>query len=142
MLSETIKAQEAARPVKHAEASPIDPQALSDLAALADEDNPSFLVNLFGDFIRDTLAHLVAMQAAGRSGDTTALVRHAHTLKSSSGNLGAGAMAELCRTIEHQAAQGALAGVEQMLNRLDQEFRRVRQTLELETARHLPPDLL
>jgi PAS domain S-box-containing protein len=78
----------------------LDAARLGELLEL-DPDDPSLLlrfIDRFSDNARQTLA---GMREAHGAGDRTALGRLAHSLKGSAANLGAPALAELCRAVEH-----------------------------------------
>ena len=64
------------------------------------------LVSIFADYAAQQLA---AMAAAAERDDAEALRQAAHALRSSSGNLGAVRLRELCRQAERAAAQGDTA---------------------------------
>lgn len=64
-----------------------------------------------------------------RRQDTEELRRAAHTLKSNGPTLGAAAFAELCRTVEQPAKDGRLDGVSQLLDQIEQEYRRLQEAL-------------
>jgi HPt (histidine-containing phosphotransfer) domain-containing protein len=59
--------------------------------------------------------------------------RVAHTLKDSSGNMGATRMAAICSELEDVGASADLAVAPALLERLDAEFERVRSALTTET---------
>ena len=66
--------------------------------------------------------------AAGR-GDLDALVGPAHSLKSTSANLGALALSDIARTIEHGARQKNLPDPAGLVTQLAREFHRVEGAL-------------
>ena len=58
-----------------------------------------------------------------------ALRRAAHTLKSNARNFGATTLGELCQELESQAKHGELEGAEDLLERIEQEYKQVRTAL-------------
>ena len=70
-----------------------------------------------------------AMRRAVEVGDPEALERAAHSLKGSSGTIGAGRLREICRRLEEVAEGGSLDGVEDGLCELRREFRQIRRQL-------------
>jgi HPt (histidine-containing phosphotransfer) domain-containing protein len=60
----------------------------------------SFIADLVATYLAEGPDHLDAMRAAAQIGDTGAIVRPAHTLKSSSASLGALRLAQIAREIE------------------------------------------
>jgi HPt (histidine-containing phosphotransfer) domain-containing protein len=63
------------------------------------------------------------------SGDLTLLERAAHTLKSSSANLGAIGLSDLCLEIERRARGGSSDGVEPLVLASQKTFHRVETAL-------------
>jgi signal transduction histidine kinase/CheY-like chemotaxis protein/HPt (histidine-containing phosphotransfer) domain-containing protein len=80
--------------------SPIDPQALSAIRALQTEEQPDLLKNVIAIYLEETPLLLHELEQAVKAGNRTKIRRLAHTLKSSSANLGAAGLAELCRKLE------------------------------------------
>jgi len=76
-----------------------------------------------------------AMEAAGLRGDGDGLRKAAHTLKSSSANIGALGLADLCRELERIGRQGKLENIEQVLSELEKEYHRVLAALQKEATR-------
>jgi HPt (histidine-containing phosphotransfer) domain-containing protein len=80
--------------------SPIlDPSALAELGASTGDDT-AFVVELVETYLSDAAAQLVAIEAAIAAGNADALVRPAHTLKSSSATVGARRLADTSRRLE------------------------------------------
>ncbi|CAK0770979.1 two-component system, sensor histidine kinase and response regulator [Gammaproteobacteria bacterium] len=92
-------------PVASAPASivTLDPTALERIRALGEPD----LLNAMIDAYLENSRHLVeVLQATVTQGDVQAFILAAHSLKSSSRNLGANRLAVLCATAEADACQG------------------------------------
>jgi signal transduction histidine kinase/CheY-like chemotaxis protein/HPt (histidine-containing phosphotransfer) domain-containing protein len=83
----------------------------------------------FGDLVRvyleDAPQQIVAIEAAAASGDAAAQVAPAHTLKSSSANIGATGLSELARGIEHAARAGVPTGPAEVAAGIRPEYERV-----------------
>ena len=83
----------------------------------------------FGDLVRvyleDAPQRIAAIEAAAASGDAAAQVAAAHTLKSSSANIGATALSELARGIEHAARAGVPTGPAEIAAGIRPEYERV-----------------
>jgi hypothetical protein len=110
----------------------LDRARLGELLEL-DPDDPSLLlrfIDRFGDNARATLA---GMRDAHGSGDRSSLARLAHSLKGSAANLGAPALAELCRAVEHASDddQPLPSGT---LDQVGREVERASSALELFAA--------
>ena len=86
-------------------------------------------LSLIRVFLEDTPRTLERLQAAADSGDTASLVAAAHSLKSTSANLGALDMSELARQIEHGGRAATLAQPQLLVARLVAEFLRVESAL-------------
>jgi HPt (histidine-containing phosphotransfer) domain-containing protein len=67
--------------------------------------------------------------------DAQTVERVAHTLKGSSGNLGAQRMAAPCGELQDAGVSGHLTHAPELLEELEVEFGRVRPALEAEIAR-------
>lgn len=74
------------------------------------------------------------MRRAVEVGDPEALERAAHSLKGSSGTIGAGRLREICRRLEEVAERGSVDGVEDGLCELRREFRQVSRQLSQHTG--------
>ncbi len=87
----------------------LDATVLDELLASVEGDR-DFVVELIEAYLADSASHVEAIDAAVAAGDTEALVRPAHTLKSSSATLGASRLAATARELELTARSGSLAG--------------------------------
>nr|MDQ3317199.1 response regulator [Actinomycetota bacterium] len=108
---------------------PLDPKVLAGLRELGDAELLSELAEMFLD---DASSRLAALRGVIEDGDAHAVERAAHTLKGSSGNMGATGMAAICAELEEAGASGDLARAPGLLERLEEEFGRVRPALEAE----------
>src|SRR4051812_16139506 len=69
-------------------------------------DDEEFIADLVETYLRESRDHLSAMEQATESNDAGAIVRPAHTLKSSSAALGAMRLAQVAREIEMAGRAG------------------------------------
>lgn len=76
----------------------------------------AFLDELVDTYLEDADAQVAALRQAVADADPGAIVRPAHTLKSSSANVGAMRVAALCRALEADARTGV---VPEMAARVD-----------------------
>ena len=67
-------------------------------------------------YINDTLTMINAMSELCNSHDHSQLIRHAHTLKGSSRNIGTTVIADLCETLEHALKAGTPTDCHQDIN--------------------------
>ncbi len=103
-----------------AESEPID---VMWLRKTFDED--SVLAELYAMYEGDTTKRLVELHDAFAANDTVRCSRVAHTLKGSSGNVGAGRMREFAAQLEKHDWVADPAGGTALVQSLDDEFRRV-----------------
>ncbi len=121
----------------HGEARVIDRNVLQGLKELGGGD-PGFLVELIDIYLDDSLRRVRVLTAAIEEGDIANVERSAHTLKSSSANIGALFLAEACQQVETRARArtplGDVASVARELARLHQsavdDLRRIRDGVQ------------
>lgn len=89
------------------EAQVIDDGVLAELRASVESDM-AFVRDLVDAYIADSAGCIDAIEAAVAAGDAEALVRPAHTLKSSSATVGAMPLSATARTLETAARSRAL----------------------------------
>lgn len=82
-------------------------------------------VTLLETYITDSGARIDAMRAAIEAADSDAIRRAAHSLKGSSGNLGANQMAALCLNVENSSRDGKLDGLDLELIKIEEEYKQV-----------------
>ena len=109
----------------------LDHSALDQIRMLEGPGREGLLKKVVGLYLSDSQKLVEKIQASAGTGDAEALRRAAHTLKSSSANVGARAVYEVCRRIEEETASGnppPLGSPE--FERLEDEYRSVRQELQ------------
>ncbi len=105
---------------------PVDVDILDTLRELADEDTPDFFTDLVESYVADATRLGQELIDAVAAQDIEKVARTAHTLKSSSGNIGAGNLAGLCAGIESQArSQKTLDGTAEKADQVDKELKLV-----------------
>ncbi|WP_219856421.1 Hpt domain-containing protein [Pseudomonas capeferrum] len=67
--------------------------------------------------------------------DASELGMTAHSFKGSSSNMGAAALAELCRQLEERVRQQPLCGIEDLIHRIDLEYLEVQRFYQGERER-------
>jgi CheY-like chemotaxis protein len=110
-------------------ASPIDPSALDVIRDLEDEEDPDLLAEIIGLYLDDSLKLVESLQAAINDENAESLRLAAHTLKSSSNNLGARVLADLCRELEDRGHAGSLDNAAAIFSLLQHEYHRVTSAL-------------
>ncbi len=121
-------------PVAYAEASepvtpPVDVEMLRSLRELQMDGESDLVAELVDIYLADAPTQIAAMREAIASGNAVALRLAAHTLKGSSGSLGASHLAALCKELEELAQAGSVAGAAGKLAEVDRELMRVREAL-------------
>jgi HPt (histidine-containing phosphotransfer) domain-containing protein len=100
------------------------------------EGGPDLVSELIHLYLDDTRSRLKQMHTALNEGETKTLQMIAHSLKGSSGNLGARGMSALCLELEETLINEGVDGAWAIVNKLDEEFRQVEPLLasELQTV--------
>jgi CheY-like chemotaxis protein len=105
----------------------LDPSALARLQAIA--PNAEALARLVASFLDNGAVLIAGMAEAAGAGDAAVLRRHAHTLKSNAASFGATELAQHCGALEGRARGGDLAGADDAVSRIAEEFAGVRAAL-------------
>ena len=131
------KGKQASETSPYAEAAPasIDRKALETIQALQRQGKPDLLVRVINIYLEDSLRLLEALRQALSRGDGVELKLQAHSLKSSSANVGALRLAELCKELEATGEGKSMDGVDQRISRVEEEYRSVRNELTAELER-------
>lgn len=109
-------------------AEALDGVALEALLRMVGDD-PDFVGEVVDEYLADARRQLAAMRGAIADGASADLARAGHTLKGTSLNVGASALAELCRQIEHRAAAGDIASLAGLVSEAEEAFRAAAEAL-------------
>ena len=112
-----------------------DPIDRAVVDSLLDLGGLELLSELAQSFYEDTSSALSALRESATAGHALSVERIAHTLKGSSGSMGAQRMSAICGELQDVGASGDLPRVPGLLERLEKEFGRVRVALEVELAK-------
>jgi two-component system, sensor histidine kinase and response regulator len=112
------------------EATVLDESVLADLRELQEEGEPDILEELIELYLEDAPSQIAALGEAVEAGEAQTVERIAHTLKGSSGNMGATRMTAVCSELEDVGASSVLYKAPELLKQLEEEFGRVRATLK------------
>jgi PAS domain S-box-containing protein len=110
----------------------LDPDAVSKLRELQVEGEEDILSELGELFISRAPARIRAMEdaiARGDSNDANTLRKEAHNLKSSSANIGALRLSEICKELELLGQSENLNGAPELLEKAEAEYERARAEL-------------
>ena len=94
-------------PVPEPDLPILDEATLSEVRESVEGDT-AFVGELITAYLADGTAHLTAIEAAVAAGDAAALVRPAHTLKSSSATVGAMRLSARARRLEEAGRSGSI----------------------------------
>ena len=107
---------------------PIDRPTYDALLKMTGDDH-AFVDDLIDTYLADAVDQLAALDAAIEAADATALTRPAHSLKSSSLNVGALELGRLGRELEEQGRAGQLDGAAERVAAAHRQFEAVRTAL-------------
>ena len=108
----------------------IDHEAIANLRALSPDDGDVFLKEILAIFIDDTPVRIAELNTSRASGDASAFVRAAHSIKGSSSNVGAAELRALAERLEHDAKQKGLVDTEGSVIEVAAAFERVKAELQ------------
>jgi HPt (histidine-containing phosphotransfer) domain-containing protein len=103
---------------------------LTAIRSLQKPGQPDILEKVIGLYLNSAPDIFKALQQAIEVGDPEKLRAAAHSLKSSSANLGANKLSSLCKTMETKGREGKLEDAGLTLSELEQAFRLATQELE------------
>ena len=107
----------------NADAAAVLNRAILDELRASVNDDLDFVVDLVQTYLVDGEGLVVAIDAALEQGDAAALVRPAHTLKSSSATVGAERLAATARELEMAGRDGQLESASEARERLGMDWR-------------------
>ena len=111
----------------------VDPAPLRRLAATFKGDGSTKVVaSVVNTFLASSQKLLSAIRDSVEADDPKALVSAAHTLKSSSAQVGAQGLSNLCKQLEALGRGGSCEGARELANRISEEFESVQEGLAAE----------
>ncbi|MDS4029984.1 MAG: response regulator [Candidatus Contendobacter sp.] len=110
-------------------ASPLDQRALNQIRAMQRPGSPDLLGKIIGLYLENSPGLLRQIRDAVASQDGDALRQAAHSLKSSSANLGATELAALCKALEQRGRDRRLEDAAELLRELETHYARAREAL-------------
>ena len=110
----------------------LDSTALEAIRSLQSDSAPRLLAQVIQIYLDSTPALIEQLRTAIRNSDHDAIRAAAHSLKSSSANLGANTLANLCRSVEMAARDGSMGPDVPAINVVEHEYAAVRHALEAE----------
>jgi HPt (histidine-containing phosphotransfer) domain-containing protein len=131
--SDTLPAPEAA--LAYAGNKVLDAAALSELREVMNESGPNAMTELVETFAAYADQLIGQMERAAQGGHAEDLRQAAHALRSSSGNLAAVRLRELCRNLERAALQDDRSDLPEMVAEVKTAYAEMRAALEDSLAR-------
>ena len=119
---------------------PLDQEILDSLRLHARKGQPSLLEKVIPVYLQSSPKLIEAIRAAISLDDASEMQKAAHSLKSSSGNLGAVVLADICKELEIAGRAGTTAGCDSFLHALEGEYERVCEALKKELEETENPD--
>jgi HPt (histidine-containing phosphotransfer) domain-containing protein len=110
----------------------IDRKALDTIRALQRQGKPDLLTRVINIYLEDSLRLLDALRHALSEEDGAGVKRQAHSLKSSSANVGALRLAELCKELEAAGEGESTDRILEKISRVEEEYASVRRELTAE----------
>jgi len=114
--------------------SVLDTAALDRIRQLQRGGGEALLRKVIGLYLADSQSLLDKIRLAASTSDARGMQMAAHTLKSSSANVGAMGLAERCRELEAAARNGSIAGAGEIVHGIESEHRNVCAALERTAA--------
>ncbi len=108
----------------------LDPEVIEQLAMLADEDDPDFLVDLLQGYLETTQNSIEELETALKSSDGVLVAKTAHTQKGASGNVGATNMVTFFSQLEEIGHSDQVGDAEEVIVKIVEEFEHVKHEIE------------
>lgn len=103
----------------------LDPAVIESLRQLTPPGEPDVLKEVLQLFLDDVPGRISRLRAAWQAGDPAEVQRAAHSLKGSSGNIGATSLLEVCRQLDDQGRAGDLTQMPVLVTALESEYAKV-----------------
>lgn len=110
----------------------IDPKALDNIRVLQMDGEPDMLTQIIGLYMKDTPRQLKGLSEAIAENDSASIINVAHTLKSSSANMGAMRLSSLFKELEMGGRADSLENATALLDQVTDEYQQVEMALAAE----------
>ena len=131
--SETVKKalkQQNMKQEKKAPSEKIDHKALDNIRALQKEGAPDIVARVYHLYRDDAKKLLVSLRDAIQKGQLQSAQVIAHTLKSSSANVGASVLASICKDIEHTCKNNSNENIHMLMDQVEEEYQEACKALD------------
>ena len=112
----------------------LDRQVLDQLSDLQSTEDPELLTRVLTMYVVESPKAMAKLKQAVADGDAPEITRTAHSLKSTSANVGATTMSKLCADLQAAGKIADLGAARTLLARADAEYDRVQTALTAELA--------
>jgi len=116
----------------------LDQAAVDGLRALETSDNPDLLTRIIDAYLDDTPKLIEKIKQALHADDMFEVAKAAHTLKSSSANVGAAELSDRCKALEASARRGSVGMVRELLSDVENAYTSVESALVAERGPQQP----
>jgi len=110
----------------------LDGDTIAGLRRLNEDGEGDFLTQVIDIFLRDSTVWMDQIRSAARDGDTAGLRKAVHTLKGSSGSLGARRLSDVCLQFEQRIDRGEAIDWEQWVGQVEEAYEQTRAALMAE----------
>ena len=110
----------------------LDRGVLDRIRALQQPNAPSVLAQVIGVYLEDSPVMIEELKQALQRGDIEVLTETAHSLKSSSANLGVSRLSSLCKELELWGKKGSPEDLAALVEQIDTEFDCAQSGLQME----------
>ncbi len=121
-------------PTASAAAAAVNTQAWEAIRALQRPGQPDLLGKILGLYVKNSRELIDTIRQALEQQDAQGVFRAAHTLKSSSANVGAAGLAEQCKHLESLGRQNQLGEAPDLFRQIEAEYAAVLKALDSELS--------
>jgi HPt (histidine-containing phosphotransfer) domain-containing protein len=114
----------------------LDMQVIEELLSFADDGDPELLVDLIRMFLDDAPTKLASIRQGLGNGDLECMERAAHSLKGSSGNLGARHLQNACEQMQLASRNHQKADLAKLTETIEATFADAREALQAVLSTH------
>ncbi|OEU56631.1 MAG: hypothetical protein BA871_09720 [Desulfuromonadales bacterium C00003096] len=128
--------EQSAWPDEHKETEPLlERHVLDKIRALQRPGKPNILGKIIKLYLENSPGLITTVRESVEQGDGGALCEAAHSLKSSSANLGAIQLAAVCKELKDMGREGRTDGAKALMGRIESEYQSARAALAGELGR-------
>ncbi|MCD4755755.1 MAG: response regulator [Deltaproteobacteria bacterium] len=128
--------EQSAGPDEHKETEPLlEQHALDKIRALQRPGKPNILGKIIKLYLESSPELITTVRESVEQGDSKALCEAAHSLKSSSANLGAIQLAAVCKELEDMGREGRTDGAKALMDRIESEHQSAHAALAEELGK-------